>query len=85
MKVIYGDERCTFICQKINEDIPDVQFVFDEVISNYPLRNAEYLIECKEKYENSNQKNLKQKVFDLACLLGWKRIRPFIKNKAYLN
>ncbi len=85
MQVIYGDERCTFICQKISEDIPDVQFIFDEKLSNYPLKNAKYLIDCKKKYENSNKKNLKQKAFNLACTLGWKRIRPYIKNKKYSN
>lgn len=84
IKVIYSDERCTFICQKTTDTIPNVDCIYDESLATYPQTNAEYLIECKEKYDNSTKINFKKSLFNIACTLGWKQIRPYIKkNRAY--
>lgn len=84
LKVIYGDERCTFICQKVSERIPDVTFVYDELLSAYPNKNAEYLIECKRRYDEDTRVPMQKRLFNVACKLGWKHIRPYIKrNKTY--
>lgn len=83
LKVIYGDERCTFICQKLSDEIPEVKCIYDESLSTYPKKNADYLLSCKRDYDCQGKKTLKQKAFDVACALGWKTIRPYIKRKEY--
>ena len=82
LKVIYGDERCTFICQKVSNEIPDVRFIYDEILSEYPKKNAEYLLECKKRYEDGlkldRRNRLRGKLRNIAYHLGWKKIKPYI-------
>lgn len=85
LKVIYGDERCTFICQKVSEEIPDVKYVYDESLSVYHKKNAEYLLECKNRYEKNlkrDRKNrIKGKLYNIGSKLGLSKIRNFVKRK----
>lgn len=84
MKVIYGDERCTFICQKISDIIPNVDCIYDQCLSDYPKKNVAYLLDCKNRYDESTKTTFKTKLFKIACALGWKRVRPYIRrNKSY--
>lgn len=86
LKVIYGDERCTFICQKVSEVIPKVKYVYDESLSLYPQKNAEYLLECEKRYKEGlklDKKNrFKGKLYNVACRLGWKKLRPYIRRNS---
>lgn len=83
LKVLYSDEVCTFICQKVCEDIPDVQYVYDESLADYPVKMLTRIIECKKKYEKElkqKKKNkIKEKLYIIACHLGWRKIRSYIK------
>jgi 2-polyprenyl-3-methyl-5-hydroxy-6-metoxy-1,4-benzoquinol methylase len=86
IKIIYGDDRCTFICQKTDNNIPDVDCIYDKSLSDYPRKNANYLMECKKKYEKRRIRTFKKKLRNIALALGWKQIRPYIKrNKTYSN
>lgn len=58
LKIIYGDERCTFICQKVNNDIPDVEEIYDDSLSKYVERIARYLLICKNDWRKSWLKRL---------------------------
>ena len=83
LKVIYGDERCTFICQKVSEEIPDVKFIYDESLSMYPQKNAEYLLECKKRYDIElkleKRNRFERKLRNIACYLGWDKTKKCIK------
>lgn len=83
LEVVYGDEFCTFICQKTNDTIPNISFIYDDSLAEYPQKIANYLIETKRTFERKNKKKIKQELFDMACLFGWKKIRPYIKHKQY--
>lgn len=86
LKVIYGDERCTFICQKINNNIPNIDCVYDDSLSGYFQKNAEYFLSCKKQYDEKGKESFQKKMFNIACALGWKKIRPYVKrNKHYLK
>ena len=81
LKVVHGDEFCTFICQKTSNENPDISFIYDNSLANYPQKIANYLIQTKKTFDRKNKKTIKKKLFDLACIFGWKKIRPYIKHK----
>lgn len=85
MKIIYGDKKGTFICQKTNNEIPNLDFIYDIRLAKAPIQIANYLLECKKNHDDPLKKTLKQNIFEWACLLGWKKIRPYIKHKQYKN
>jgi SAM-dependent methyltransferase len=81
LKVIYGDERCTFICQKTSDITPQINYIYDDSLSVYPQKNANYILECKKRYD---KKTFQKRIYNTACALGWKHIRPYIKrDKTY--
>lgn len=81
LKVIYGDERCTFLVQKVEDETPQVEEVFDESLTEYFEKNANFLISCKKTWDNRDRKTIKQRLYTLACALGWRRLRTYIKPK----
>lgn len=85
LEVVYGNEFCTFICQKTSNSIPEISFVYDDCLAEYPQIIANYLIETQKKYDRKNKKTKEEVLFDLACMLGWKKIRTCIKHKQYNN
>ena len=81
LKVIYGDERCTFICQKESEIIPNIKSVYNDSLSQYVEKNAKYLMDCEQKWEKScYRRHFKGILNRIANILGWQIIRPIIKN-----
>ena len=82
LKVIYGDERSTFLVQKVCEEIPDVKYIYDESLSVYPKKNIEYLLECKKRYDDGlkldRRNRFRGKLRNIAYHLGWKKIKPYI-------
>ncbi|MDR3705527.1 MAG: class I SAM-dependent methyltransferase [Paludibacteraceae bacterium] len=87
LKVLYGDERCTFICQKpVNWKLDDVKpIVWDSSLQAHQQKIISYLVSCDRRYKNrfSNPVWLKHCLWLFANKVGWQRIRPyFIKNKS---
>lgn len=61
LKVVYGDEVCRFIVQKINDRIPDNKAIYDETLSHYPQLIMEYLANTK-RWERWNYRILKRQL-----------------------
>lgn len=73
LNIIYSNERCTFLCQKTSNEIPDVKEVFDESLSEYVEKNAQYLIECDKKwYWKKYLRRAKGVIGDILCTLRYR-------------
>ena len=45
--VVYGDEVCRFVVQKKSKDIPNIETIYTNNLSNYPTIIANYLINAQ--------------------------------------
>lgn len=85
MKIIEANEQCIFICQKTTTS-PKVDFIFDETLSNEPIKIFNYIRETKQDYNSFknhvlrfNQKHqILQQLYKFACMFGWKKIRSIV-------
>ena len=79
LEVIYGDERCTFICKK-KEKWEPVHIQKIEISDQYPDIVLSYLQkQCRAyNYRFFNIKFLKHKALMLANKLGYQKIRRWI-------
>ncbi|MDR1021813.1 MAG: class I SAM-dependent methyltransferase, partial [Prevotellaceae bacterium] len=82
LKVLYGDEQCTVICQKPkdwnSEKTPSI--IYDDSLQAYPQKVANYLIRCK-RIDRILFNASKLHLHEIACKFGWKKIRPYFLKK----
>jgi Uncharacterized protein conserved in bacteria len=79
LEVLYGDEHCTFICKKVSDVSSDIGDIYDTSLSEYPSKILDYFTKAKFSWEHPG---IKRRIYDLACKLGWKKIRKLIfRNK----
>lgn len=76
LEIVCGDERCTFLLKKPeNWKQKDVQFIYEESLSNYFKKISQYL----EKTDNNYRK------YKYFSVYYWKNIFSFILNKIGLK
>lgn len=86
LRVIYSNERCTFICQKIVEiDFEKInEFECGSSLNTYVGKNLQYFIKCEADWKKSwyirHRKAIKGYLHPIICLLGWRKIRHLVKS-----
>jgi SAM-dependent methyltransferase len=75
MNILYGDEQCTFVCQKICDEIPIIENVYDDRLSNYPSINLDYIIHAYKKYLIKSRKyRFKSFIKTFLLISFWRKI-----------
>ena len=67
LKIVYSDEVCRFVLQRITSDIPDVKSISSDVLAVYPPKIAQYLFRTKQNYTKLQRKN---KIIKIARMTG---------------
>ena len=78
LTIIYGDETCTFVCQKESTNKEDVGQFFQHNWGNIPEKIHAFLKKCKKEYYQSQKVGIRQKIYRLACMFKYEQIKTYI-------
>ena len=79
LTIIYGDETCTFICQKRGDKEENLKPFFDYDWKDSAKTTQLFLKNCKKKYDQTLPKGLKTRLYNFACMFRYEQIKDFIK------